>query len=230
MKNLVIEAYGLKKYYQRGNEVVKALDGVDLEVELGDFISIVGASGSGKTTLMNLISLIDRPTSGRLKINNIEVQNLTESELINIRRENIGFIFQRFYLIPTLTVKENILLQILFYKKKIEEKFLCEVIEKVGLQGKEKLLPPMLSGGDRQKVSIARALIKKPKIILADEPTGRLEEKASNEIINIFQELINKRITIIIATHNLELAKLTSKIIYLQDGKIIPKEKSYLYL
>jgi putative ABC transport system ATP-binding protein len=226
---VILEAKSLKKYYQRGSEIVRALDGVDFEIMEREIVSIVGPSGSGKTTLMNLIGCLDKATEGTLKIVNTEVAPLGENDLIKIRRENIGFVFQRFYLIPTLTVRENIELPLIFAKKSINEKKLSVLLKEVGLKGKERIQVKYLSGGDKQRTGIARALVNNPKILIADEPTGKLETKVRGQILELFKSLSEKGLAICIATHDLELAQATQRIIHLQDGKIVPKEKSDLY-
>lgn len=226
---IVLEARGLKKYYRRGYETIKALDGVDFEIKENEIVSIVGPSGSGKTTLMNLISCLDKATSGTLKIGDIDVTHLDEDGLIQIRRENIGFIFQQFYLIPTLTARENIELPLIFAKKKINEKKVSILLEEVGLKGKERIQAKNLSGGDKQRIGIARALVNNPKLLLADEPTGKLETKVRDELLELFKELSKRGLAVFIATHDLELASAAQRIIHLQDGKIISKEESTLY-
>ena len=226
---IVLEATNLKKYYHRGSEIVKALDGVELKIKESEIVSIVGPSGSGKTTLMNLIGCLDKATEGALKIGNTDVTSLGENDLIKIRRENIGFVFQRFYLIPTLTVRENIELPLIFAKKSINEKKLSVLLKEVGLIGKERIQIKYLSGGDKQRTGIARALVNDPKILVADEPTGKLETEVRGQILELFKSLSEKGLAIVIATHDLELAQATQRIIHLQDGKIVPKEKSDLY-
>jgi putative ABC transport system ATP-binding protein len=230
MENKVIlEAKNLKKYYRRGSEIVRALDGVDFKIKESEIISIVGPSGSGKTTLMNLIGCLDKATEGALKIGNTDVTSLGENDLIKIRRENIGFVFQRFYLISTLTVKENIELPLIFTKKNINAKKILDLLREVNLEDKEGIQVKYLSGGDKQRTGIARALVNNPKILVADEPTGKLETKVGSQILKLFKELSKKGLAIIIATHDLELAQATQRIIHLQDGKVVPKEKSNLY-
>jgi len=226
---IILEATNLKKYYRRGSGIVKALDGVDLEIEGNEILSIVGPSGSGKTTLMNLIGCLDKATAGSLKIGDNDVTSLEEIDLVNIRRENIGFIFQRFYLIPTLTVRENLELPLIFAKKNINKKNILEILKEVNLEGKEEMQVKNLSGGDKQRTGIARALVNDPKILIADEPTGKLETKVGSQILELFKRLSRKGLAVIIATHNLELAQATQRIIHLQDGKIIPKGESDLY-
>ena len=226
---IILKATNLKKYYHRGSEIVKALDGVNLEIKESEIVSIVGPSGSGKTTLMNLIGCLDNATAGTLKIGNTDVTSLGENDLIKIRRENIGFVFQRFYLIPTLTVRENIELHLIFSKKNINVKKIFDLLKKVNLEDKEEIQVKFLSGGDKQRTGIARALVNNPRILIADEPTGKLEAKVSSQILELFKNLSEKGLAIFIATHDLELAKATQRIIHLQDGKIVPKEKSDLY-
>ena len=226
---IILKATNLKKYYHRGSEIVKALDGVNLEIKESEIVSIVGPSGSGKTTLMNLIGCLDNATAGTLKIGNTDVTSLGENDLIKIRRENIGFVFQRFYLIPTLTVRENIELPLIFSKKNINVKKIFDLLKKVNLEDKEEIQVKHLSGGDKQRTGIARALVNNPRILIADEPTGKLEAKVSSQILELFKNLSEKGLAIFIATHDLELAKATQRIIHLQDGKIVPKEKSDLY-
>jgi len=217
----IIETFNLRKYYRRGSEVVKALDGVDFGMDSGETVSIVGPSGSGKTTLMNLIGCLDSPTEGNLKIAGEDVTGLKESQLVHIRRRNIGFIFQRFHLIPTLTVKENIELPLIFAKERIPDGKFIDLIERVRLEGKEHLRANMVSGGDKQLTAIARALIYDPKVIIADEPTGRLETKERDMIINLFRELASSGLAIVIATHDLGIAEKSDRVVQLQDGKIV---------
>jgi len=226
---VILEAKNLKKYYRRGSEIVKALDGVDFTIKESEIISIVGPSGSGKTTLMNLIGCLDKATEGALKIGNTDVTSLGENDLIKIRRENIGFVFQRFYFIPTLTVRENVELPLIFAKKNINAKNILDLLKEVNLEDKEGIQVKFLSGGDKQRTGIARALINDSKILVADEPTGKLETKVGEHILELFKSLSEKGLTIVIATHDLELAQATQRIIHLQDGKIVPKEKSDLY-
>jgi putative ABC transport system ATP-binding protein len=225
----VLTAKNLKKYYTRGSETVKALDGIDIELKEGEIVSVVGPSGSGKTTLMNLISCLDTPTSGSLTLGEKDVSLMGESQLIAIRRSYIGFIFQQFFLIPNLSPSENVELPLIFSKKKTDQGKIQKLLESVGLQGKEKIPSYMLSGGDKQRVAIARALVNDPKILIADEPTGKLEIKVRDQLLEIFKQLAKNGMSIFIATHDLELASMTQRIIHLQDGKVVPKEESTLY-
>ena len=227
--NIVLEAKELKKYYTRGSETVKALDGVDFAIRKAEIVAIVGPSGSGKTTLMNLISCLDTPTSGILNVGGEDVTHFRESQLIGIRRKYIGFIFQQFYLIPNLSAIENVELPLIFAKKPIDKDKIYSIIETVGLKGRERIPAYMLSGGDKQRIAIARSLINEPQLLIADEPTGKLEIKVRDQLVELFRQLSKKGISIFIATHDLELAAMTQRIIHLQDGKIIPKEQSMLY-
>ncbi len=228
-ETIVLEAKELRKYYTRGSETVKALDGVDFAIRQGEIVAIVGPSGSGKTTLMNLISCLDTPTSGILNIGGQDVTHFKESQLIGIRRKYIGFIFQQFYLIPNLFAVENVELPLIFAKKPIDRDKILNVLETVGLKGKERIPAYMLSGGDKQRIAIARSLINEPKLLIADEPTGKLEIKVRDQLVELFRQLSKKGISIFIATHDLELAAKTERIIHLQDGRLIPKEQSMLY-
>jgi len=227
--DIVLEAKDLKKYYTRGSEVVKALDGVDFAIQSGEIVSIVGPSGSGKTTLMNLISCLDTPTSGTLIIGGQDVTHFKETQLVNIRRKYIGFIFQQFYLIPNLTAIENVELPLIFAKKPLDKEKILKAIETVELQGREHIPAYMLSGGDKQRIAIARALINDPQVLIADEPTGKLELRVRDQLLELFRQLTKKAISVFIATHDLELAGKTDRIIHLQDGKIVSKEQSTLY-
>ena len=182
---VILEAKNLKKYYRRGSEIVRALDGVDFKIKESEIVSIIGPSGSGKTTLMNLIGCLDKATEGVLKIGNSNVISLGENDLIKIRRENIGFVFQRFYLIPTLTVRENLELPLIFANKSVNTKKILDLLKEVNLENKEGIQVKHLSGGDKQRAGIARALVNDPKILVADEPTGKLETKVGEQILKL---------------------------------------------
>jgi putative ABC transport system ATP-binding protein len=225
-KEEVISAKGLTKIYHRGSEEIHALKDVNFAIRKGEFVAIVGPSGSGKTTLLNLIGCLDTPTRGSLRLNGIEVNGLKERDLVKLRRENIGFVFQQFFLLPTLTVRENIELPLLFSRKNGYEGQIDEVIELVGLKARAEHLPGQLSGGEMQRVAIGRALINEPKIILADEPTGNLDSATSLRIFELFQNLNSQGLTLIVVTHNLELAKIAHNVIQLRDGEIVQKASS----
>jgi len=224
----VLDASGLTKIYHRGAEEIHALRGVSLSVQAGEFVSIVGPSGSGKTALLNLLGCLDTPTTGTLSINGIKVTNLPESQRVIIRREEIGFVFQQFFLIPTLSAIENILLPLTFSKKPIDETRAQEILYMVGLSHRADHLPHELSGGEMQRVAIGRALINDPRIILADEPTGNLDSHTAEQMYDIFEELMERGYTVIIVTHNTELAHRAHRIIHLRDGWLEP-DKSCVY-
>jgi putative ABC transport system ATP-binding protein len=224
MSELIVKAEKLTKTYKLYAENVIAVNGVDLEISSGEFVSIMGPSGSGKTTLLDMIGCLDSITSGRLEILGKDVSTMAESKLVNIRRKNIGFIFQDFSLIPTLTALENVQLARYFAGDSLQTQSLEVYIEKVGLGGRVNHLPKQLSGGEKQRVAIARALAIQPKFLLADEPTGHLDTKNSKEIFKIFRHLNEvEGLTIILATHNQALGSQTKRTIYLQDGRIVNK-------
>ena len=221
----IIEAHGLTRYYHRGSETVKALDGVDLDILQGEMVSILGPSGSGKTTLINLLSCLDVPTSGTLVVNGQSVVGKSEDDLVEIRRGTLGFIFQQFHLLPTLTVRENVELPLLFLGRTATLSETMKVLGMVGLQDRATHLPKELSGGEMQRVAIARALIIKPKILIADEPTGNLDRTTGESIFALFRNLVEtERLTIIITTHNLAFGYQSDRVITLEDGKIVSEE------
>ncbi len=220
-----IEAISLKKVYSRGSEKIPAVNDVSLQVRQGDFISIIGPSGSGKTTLINLLGFLDNPTSGELHLGGRPIFNhskpLTERELTKIRRETFGYIFQNFYLIPTLTVIENVMLPLAFYRKPGTENEAANLLKLLGMEHRKDHLPGQISGGEMQRVAIARAMVNRPEILLADEPTGNLDTKRSAEIVQVLQEL-NRRgdLTVIMVTHNPELAGYADRMLEMKDGQI----------
>ena len=221
----IIEARELCKVYRRGREDIHALKNVDFCVEAGEFVSIIGPSGSGKTALLNMLGCLDTPSSGSLRLNGIEIAGKKENDLVKIRRENIGFVFQQFYLMPTLTARENIELPLLFSKKNSSKKRIDEVLQMVGLADRGDHLPGQLSGGEMQRVAIGRALINDPKIILADEPTGNLDSATSEMIFGLFSELNKRGLTLVVVTHNLDLARRAEKMYTLRDGRIVSCEE-----
>jgi putative ABC transport system ATP-binding protein len=230
MKKSIVKAEKLTKIYIRGTEEVFAVNGIDLEIYDGDFIALMGPSGSGKTTLLDLIGCLDNASSGSLEVFGRNVSNVKESALVGLRRGHIGFIFQDFLLIPSLTAIENVELSLYFARRPQERKKLLQLFDKVGLGHCVNHLPKEMSGGERQRVAIARALAVTPKFLIADEPTGNLDTKSSQEIFDIFKK-INKEegLTIILATHNPKLGSRADRVIYLKDGKIVSKEESSLY-
>ena len=221
----VLQTEELTKTYRRGSEEVHALQGVTLSIEKGEFVSIVGPSGAGKTALLNLLGCLDTPTLGRVIVNGTDVTSFPESRRVIIRREEIGFIFQQFFLIPTLSARENILLPLTFSNKQISEERASEILGMVGLTHRENHLPHELSGGEMQRVAIGRALINDPKIILADEPTGNLDSQTADQVYSVFEALVGRGYSVVVVTHNHELANRANRIIHLRDGRIIEDTK-----
>ena len=216
----IIEAEGLSKVYLRGTEKIHALREIDLSIGKGEFVSVVGPSGSGKTTLLNLCSCLDTATSGRLRINSKDVGGLPEKKLVKFRRAYMGFVFQHFFLLPTLTVYENVGLPLLFRKKRIENSKIESILKTIRLEGRADHLPSQLSGGEMQRVAIGRALINEPEIIFADEPTGNLDSTTGKDILHLFKNLNQSDITVVVVTHNQEWAEKADRVIYLLDGKV----------
>ncbi len=222
----ILRVENLCKNYGKGETLVKALDNVSFTAEKGEFIAIVGSSGSGKSTLLHILGGVDRPTSGKVFVDGVDVYQLNETNLAIFRRRQVGLIYQFYNLIPILNVKENITLPILLDNKKPDLKYLDELIETLGLTNRVSHLPNELSGGQQQRVSIGRALMNRPALLLADEPTGNLDSKASREIVELLK-LSNQKYkqTIIMITHDHNLALNADRIITLEDGKIISDEK-----
>ncbi len=218
----VLKVENISKIYGENNNLVKALDNISFTINEEEFIAITGASGSGKSTLLHILGGIDKPTSGQVWLENINLSNLTDNQLAGIRRSKIGIIYQFYNLIPTLTVEENITLPILLDHKNINKKRLDSILEILDIKDRRDFLPNQLSGGQQQRVAIGRGLIYSPSIILADEPTGNLDSKNSENIINLLKNL-NKKLkqTLVIVTHNLEIAKQADRILELKDGKIV---------
>jgi putative ABC transport system ATP-binding protein len=220
-----IETKGLTKIYHRGIEEITSVNNVSFSIDKGDFVSIIGPSGSGKTTLINLLGCLDNPTSGELYLRGQQIfggsKKLSERELTKTRRETFGYIFQSFYLIPTLTVRENVMLPLTFYRKPGVEHEADRLLSLLGIEHRKDHLPGQISGGEMQRVAIARAMVNMPDILLADEPTGNLDTKRSLEIIQVLQEL-NRRVglTIIMVTHNPELALYADRTLEMRDGQI----------
>lgn len=217
----VLQVINLKKYYQQGENLIKALDGVSLEIEAGEFAAIVGTSGSGKSTLLHMMGGLDNPTSGKVLINGEDISRKNEEQLTVFRRRHIGFVFQSYNLVPVLNVYENIVLPLKLDGKRIDQRLLKEVIGVLGLEQKLEALPGNLSGGQQQRVSIARAMITKPEIILADEPTGNLDSRTSEDVLSLLQLTSMKfHQTVVMITHNDAIAQLADRIIRIEDGKI----------
>jgi putative ABC transport system ATP-binding protein len=221
---IAIEANKLTKIYERGPEKIRAIDGVSFTIDKGDIVAVVGESGSGKTTLVNIVGCLDNPTSGELSVGGrrifAEGVELSESELTAVRRKIFGYVFQKFFLIPTLSVCENILLPGVFQPElNVPETELDGIMDMLGILKQKDHLPGQLSGGEIQRVAIARALVGKPQVLIADEPTGNLDSRRSNEIKDLLVRLNREQgITIILVTHNLDLARIGSRVIELKDG------------
>ena len=220
----ILVAEHLKKYYGEGESIVKALDDVSLQVERGEFLSIIGTSGSGKSTLLHMLGGLDNPTEGKVIIDDKDISNLKGDELCIFRRRKIGFIFQSFNLVPSISVYENIVLPIKLDGKKVDKEFVDNVIETLGLSNKLDRIPSKLSGGQQQRVAIARALASKPAIILADEPTGNLDSKTSQDVLGLLKTTGKKfNQTIVMITHNDEIAQMADRTIRIEDGHIVNK-------
>ena len=220
----ILETKDLKKYYGKGDTLVKALDGVDLAVEDGEFVAIVGTSGSGKSTLLHMLGGLDRPTSGTVAVDGKDVFSLKDEALTIFRRRKIGFVFQSYNLVPVLTVRENIVLPIQLDGGKVDEAYVGQVVETLGLEKKLRNLPNQLSGGQQQRVAIARALATKPAILLADEPTGNLDSRTSQDVLSLMKVTGRKFAqTMVMITHNEEIAQLTDRIVRIEDGRIVTR-------
>lgn len=218
----ILETTELKKYYGAEPNITKALDGVNLSVEKGEFVAIVGTSGSGKSTLLNMIGGLDVPTSGKVFVDGTELSKLNEEQLTIFRRRKIGFVFQNYNLVPVLNVYENIALPVELDGGKVDKNFLEEVVGFLGLKEKLNSMPNNLSGGQQQRVAIARALIARPTIVLADEPTGNLDSKTSMDVLDLMKTSSYKfKQTLVMITHNDEIAQLADRIIHIEDGKIV---------
>lgn len=219
----VVRAEKLSKHYHRGSEEIQALKGVDISIAPGEFVCLLGPSGAGKTTTLNLFGLMDQPTSGRLEVVGNTVGEGSsagsEAERDHLRRDNIGFIFQQFYLMPTLTAIENVEMP-QFWSGKIDRARVRELLERVGLGHRMTHRPTELSGGEQQRVAIARALINHPKLLLADEPTGNLDTRTRDDIFSLFQALSREGLSIVLATHDMELAERVDRVIRLEEGRI----------
>lgn len=224
----MIRLNNISKSFYLGGEEIKALDNINFNVEKGEYVAIVGPSGSGKSTLMNILGLLDVADSGQYFLDEINIENLSEDNLAKIRNQKIGFIFQSFNLLSKLTALENIKIPLIYYGKTDEEasNTAMKLLEKVGLKGREEHLPNQLSGGQQQRVAIARALSCNPEIILADEPTGALDSKTGIDIMNELEKLNNKGQTIILITHDINVAKRAKRIVRISDGKLYEEESN----
>lgn len=217
---------GIKKYYGKKDSLVKAVDGITLEIENGKFTAIIGTSGSGKSTLLHCMGGLDKPTEGEVILGNKNIYSLNDDELSKIRRQEFGFIFQSFNLIPVLNVYDNIILPIQLDGKKEDKEYIMNIIKKVGLEDQLKKFPNELSGGQQQRVAIARALSNKPTVIFADEPTGNLDSKTTKEVMNLLKSTVNDfNQTLVMITHDENIAKQADRVITISDGKIIKDER-----
>ncbi len=222
----ILETKDLKKYYGSGNTQVRALDGVDLTVESGEFVAIVGTSGSGKSTLLHMLGGLDRPTSGTVKVDGNNIFSLKDDALTIFRRRKIGFVFQSYNLVPVLSVWENIVLPIQLDGDKVDKEYVGEVIDTLGLANRLGSLPNQLSGGQQQRVAIARALAAKPAILLADEPTGNLDSRTSQDVLGLMKVTGQKFAqTMVMITHNEEIAQLSDRIVRIEDGRIVTRSR-----
>ena len=218
----ILQTTELKKYYGTEPNITRALDGVNLSVEQGEFVAIVGTSGSGKSTLLNMIGGLDVPTSGKVIVDGRDLSTLKDEQLTIFRRRKIGFIFQNYNLVPVLNVFENIVLPVELDGNKVDKKFMKEVVRMLGLEDKLNNMPSNLSGGQQQRVAIARALVSKPAIVLADEPTGNLDSMTSSDVLRLLKVTSTKfHQTLVMITHNNEIAQLADRIIRIEDGKIV---------
>ena len=222
MKTMLLETEDLCKYYGSGENLVKAIDHTTMDIQRGEFTAIVGRSGSGKSTLLHMLGALDRPDSGKVRIEGKNVFELKDEELAVFRRRKIGFIFQNYNLIPSLNVWENIVLPMGLDKKKVDQTFVRNLTERIGITDKLKSLPSTLSGGQQQRVAIARALASKPAIILADEPTGNLDSRTELEVISLLKACVNEYgQTLVMITHDETIAQMAGRILVIEDGKVV---------
>ncbi len=222
IKMSILVAEHIKKYYGEGETLVRALDDVSLSVERGEFVSIIGTSGSGKSTLLHMLGGLDNPTEGKIIIDDKDISKLKGDELCIFRRRKIGFIFQSFNLVPSISVYDNVILPLQLDGRKIDKEYIDNVIENLGISKKLNFLPPKLSGGQQQRVAIARALASKPAIILADEPTGNLDTKTSQDVLGLLKTTGHKfNQTIVMITHNDEIAQMADRTVRIEDGHIV---------
>ncbi len=218
----IVTIQNLKKYYGKGEGQVKALDGIDLSIEKGKFTAIIGASGSGKTTLLNMIGALDRPDEGEVIVDGVRLSGMKEKELAVFRRSKVGFVYQNFNLVPTLTVQENILFPLSLSGNTPDMAFFQEITQTLGLSERLDAFPEQLSGGGQQRAAIARALIMRPALILADEPTGNLDSRNGQNVLGLLKLSVETwHQTLIMITHNLELAQMADRVVRIEDGRIL---------
>ncbi|MFD3274478.1 ABC transporter ATP-binding protein [Paenibacillus dendritiformis] len=223
----ILEVDNLKKYYGKGEPIVKALDGISLTVEKGEFVAIVGTSGSGKSTLLHMLGGLDRATEGKVYVDGNDIFGMNDENLTVFRRRSVGFVFQSYNLIPILNVYENIVLPIELDGARVDKPYVDQVIGALGLKAKIHMLPSNLSGGQQQRVAIARALATKPSILLADEPTGNLDSKTSQEVLILMKQMSEKfNQTMVMITHNEEIAQTAGRVIRIEDGRIASRSEA----
>ena len=222
----ILKCEGVRKVYGSKENLVTALDGIDLSVEKGEFVAIVGASGSGKSTLLHILGSVDKPTSGKVLVDGEDISKLNPTKSAIFRRRKVGLVYQFYNLIPTLTVRKNILMPLLLDKRKVNEEYFEQVVNQLGIADKLEAMPSQLSGGQQQRVAIARALIYRPAILLADEPTGNLDQKNSKEIVEMLK-ISNRNLeqTIVLITHDEKIALEADRIITIEDGRIVSDQK-----
>jgi putative ABC transport system ATP-binding protein len=223
---VILSTENLKKYYGKGTNLVRALDGIDLEIQAREFVAVVGTSGSGKSTLLYMLGGLDNPTDGNIRVNGHELSKMTDEQLTIFRRRNVGFVFQSYNLVPILNVYENIVLPIELDGNTVDKLYVNEIIAILGLREKLDAMPNMLSGGQQQRVAIARALATKPTILLADEPTGNLDSRTSQDVLGVLKMSSTRfHQTVMMITHNEHIAQLADRVIHIEDGKIIGEVK-----
>tara|TARA_B100000029_G_scaffold71779_1_gene63679 strand:- start:209 stop:922 length:714 start_codon:yes stop_codon:yes gene_type:complete len=228
--NPVAKLVGVSKHYGHGSLIVKALDNLNLEVLKGDYIAVMGASGSGKSTAMNILGCLDRPSFGSYQLNGLAIENLDDDALANLRNQELGFVFQQFHLLPEATALENVMLPMIYAGVPISLRIerAEEALVKVGLQERMKNRPNQLSGGQQQRVAIARAIINQPALLLADEPTGALDSKTTEDVLNLFDDLHKQGITLVLVTHEDHVATRAKKVISFRDGKVVQSKEKKL--
>lgn len=230
MRNSIVRTQSLKKYYKVGNQIVKALDGVDFEVQEQEFVAIIGKSGSGKSTLLHMIGGLDTPTDGTVIVDGMNLEKMNHEQLALFRRRKVGFIFQQYNLIPDLNIYDNIIFPLELDGAQIDTNFIEELLEMLNIADKKEMLPSMLSGGEQQRVAIIRALATKPAIILADEPTGNLDTLASHDVIGLLKVLARQyQQTLIVITHDPDIAQMAERIVRIEDGRVLPSVPMNFY-
>ncbi len=230
MRNSIVRTQSLKKYYKVGNQIVKALDGVDFEVQEQEFVAIIGKSGSGKSTLLHMIGGLDTPTDGTVIVDGMNLEKMNHEQLALFRRRKVGFIFQQYNLIPDLNIYDNIIFPLELDGAQIDTNFIEELLETLNIADKKEMLPSMLSGGEQQRVAIIRALATKPAIILADEPTGNLDTLASHDVIGLLKVLARQyQQTLIVITHDPDIAQMAERIVRIEDGRVLPSVPMNFY-